>query len=259
MHLALAEEILSGSALPPATRGWLHEQRGAFLLGQTAPDVQSVSQQARQETHFYTLPRTSTRPAHEELFEAYPELARPSLLPADQAAFIAGYIAHLRVDEIWLDQIFLRYFAEGPEAWPVRAFRHNVLRTWLDERDRQRLNHGIAQALREAEPEGWLPFAGDHNLRAWRDWLVEQLRPGQPVQTVEVFARRLGIEPQKMKAVLRSPQRMEAEIFQHLPADALPVFHEQSRAESVQLIERYLAPRTHHSHTESHFRQGGTD
>jgi hypothetical protein len=246
MHLALAEKILSGQELPPAVRAWLHDHRGAFLLGQTAPDVKTVSQQARQETHFYTLPRTNTQPAHEELFEAYPELAQAHPLPPDQAGFIAGYIAHLLVDEIWLDQIFLRYFAEGPEEWRVRAFRHNVLRTWLDERDRELLGDDVGRALQEVEPEGWLPFVSDDNLRAWRDWLVEQLRPGHPTQTAAVFARRLGVEQAEMEAVLRSPTRMEGEIFRHIPRNVLRAFHESSYTESTALIDRYLKTLTNH-------------
>ena len=100
-HLSLAEEILRGDDLSSAARRLLIQQRGPFLLGHTAPDVKTVSGQDRHESHFYTIPRTSERPAYELLFDAHPSLARAESLPPPQAAFIAGYIAHLLLDEIY--------------------------------------------------------------------------------------------------------------------------------------------------------------
>jgi hypothetical protein len=243
MHLALAEEILRGDDLSPAARRLLIRQRGPFLLGHTAPDVQTVSGQFRDETHFYTLPRISDRPAHEVLFSAHPALARVKTLPPAQAAFVAGYIAHLLLDELWLDRIFLRHF--GGQEWGTRherLFLHNVLRTWMDRQDQQRLNGTVAMALREAEPRDWLPFVSDQELRAWRDWLAEQLGPGQGVQTAEVFAQRMGVSAQEVEAVLKSPQQMEERVFRHVPREALSAFHETGYTRSVALINRYLAP-----------------
>ncbi len=148
-HLALAEGVLRGGDLLPAMHALLMQQRGPFLLGHTAPDVQTVSGQAREETHFYAIPRTTERPAHETLFAAHPALARAEALPPPQAAFVAGYIAHLLLDELWLDEVFFRYFA-GQE-WGTRrerSFLHNVLRTWMDRQDLQRLDGSVTAALR---------------------------------------------------------------------------------------------------------------
>ena len=240
MHLTLAEEILRGDALPPAIRRLLTRQRGPFLLGHTAPDVQTVSGQRRDETHFYTIPPTSDVPAHETLFAAHPRLAHAATLPPAQAAFVAGYVAHLLLDELWLDDIFLRYFL--PEWSPLREsiFLHNVLRAWMDRQDQQRLDGSVATALREAEPQGWLPFVSDEHLRAWRDWLAGQLGPGHSVQTAEVFAQRMSVPVAEVEAVLRSPQRMEERVFRHIPQAALQSFHDTGYARSVALIAQYL-------------------
>jgi len=252
MHLALAEEILRGDALPPAVRRLLTWQRGPFLLGHTAPDVQTVSGQTRDETHFYTIPRTSDRPAYEALFAAYPVLAHAKSLPPAQAAFVAGYAAHLLLDELWLDDVFLRYFwqdwdtrRDKPRARVLRErlFLHNVLRTWMDRQDQQRLNDSVATALLEAEPQGWLPFVGDNHLRAWRDWLVGQIGAGGSVQTAEVFARRMGVPVAEVEAVLQSPQQMEERVFRHIPRAALQAFHDAGYARSVALIAQYLKGR----------------
>jgi hypothetical protein len=242
-HLALAEGILRGGDLPPAVNALLKAQRGPFLLGHTAPDVQTVSGQTREETHFYSILRTAERPAHEMLFVTHPALAHAEALPSAQAAFVAGYIAHLLLDELWLDDVFFRYFAGQEWGTPrERSFLHNVLRTWMDRHDLRRLNGSIPAALREAEPHRWLPFVGDEHLRAWRDWLVEQLGPGQAVQTAEVFARRMDVPVAEMEIILRSPQRMEEHVFSHIPRAALRSFHDAGYARSVDLLNRYLLP-----------------
>lgn len=240
-HLALAEDILRGGDLPPTVSALLTVQRGPFLLGHTAPDVQTVSGQAREETHFYALPRTGARSAHEALFAAYPMLARVETLSPAQAAFIAGYIAHLLVDELWLDMIFLPYFAGQEESTrQERAFLHNVLRTWMDRQALQRLDSSVLTALRQAEPGGWLPFVGDEHLRAWRDWLIEQLGPGRKVQTAEVFAQRMGVSAMEMEALLGSPQQMRERVFSLVPQQALRSFHDIGYARSIALVNRYL-------------------
>jgi len=252
MHLALAEEILRGDVFPPTVRRLLIQQRSSFLLGNTAPDVQTVSGQRREETHFHTVPRTSLpaprcpgereRPAYEALFAAHPVLACAELLTPAQAAFIAGYIAHLLLDELWIDDIFRRYFLPDWGPRRERLFLHNVLRTWMDRRDQQQLNGNLATELREAKPRGWLPFVSDEHLRAWRDWLAEQLTPGHSVRTAEVFAQRMGVPAAEVEAVLTSPQRMEKRVFHHIPQTALQSFHDTGYAHSVALIARYLKP-----------------
>jgi hypothetical protein len=240
MHLALAEEILRRGDLSSTARDLLLLQRGPFLLGNTAPDVQTVSGQARIESHFYTLPRTTDRPAHEILFTAHPALAHPTDLPPTQAAFVAGYIAHLLLDELWLDDIFLHHFGKDWASRQRRAFLHNVLRTWLDRQDQQQLNGNIVAALQRAEPQQWLPFVDDGALRAWRDWLIEQLSPGQSAQTTEVFARRMGVSATEMETLLSSPELMEAQVFRRVPRPALQCFHDTGYTKSVALINWYL-------------------
>ena len=240
-HLALAEDILRGGDLSLAAQALLTAQRGPFLLGHTAPDVQTVSGQAREETHFYSIPRTAGPSAHETLFATYPTLAHAEALPPAQAAFIAGYISHLLLDELWLDEIYLPYF--GHQEWGTpreRSFLHNVLRTWMDQQDLQRLDGSVPAALCQAEPCGWLPFVGDEHLRAWRDWLVAQLGPGRTVQTAEVFAQRMNVSVAEMEAILKSPQRMEEQVFSIIPQAMLESFHDKSYARSIELVDWYL-------------------
>lgn len=240
MHLALAEEMLRHRDLPPTAHRLLTRWRGPFLLGHTAPDVRAVSGQRREASHFYTIPRTSDRPAWRILFDAHPSLVCANALPPAQAVFVAGYIVHLLLDEIWLDDVFRRYFLQDWGPLRERLFLHNVLRIWLDRRDQRRLNGSTAATLRQAEPESWLPFVSDEHLRMWRDWLAEQLSPGHSMETAKVFARRMGIAASELEDVAASPQQMEERVFRHFPRSALESFHETGYRRSVALVGSYI-------------------
>lgn len=240
-HLLMAREVLEvGGLIAPAQR-LLRAQYGPFLLGHTAPDVQTVSGQRREETHFYTLPPSTATPAAQILLETYPELAHAERLSPAHAAFIAGYMAHLLADELWWWEIFHPFFGPhaGWDSWEERLFLHNVLRTWLDEQDQARLNGGERIALAAVEPQGWLPFVRDEDLRAWRDDLVEQLQPGHRIRTAEVFAGRMGVPAEAVEAAAHSPERM-AWIFRHVPLERLRLYREEVTHRSARLLNDYL-------------------
>ena len=180
-HLVLAQRLLDDSTLPGSIRQRLLAHRGAFLFGNTAPDVQTVSGQLREETHFFVIPWARVPLPHNALFSLYPALRRIRSLPADHAAFLAGYICHLWLDVVWVRDIYLNGF--GPHAhWGAnlreRHFYHNILRTWCDLNDQQQLNGSIGPALAAANPIEWLPFTADRYLVQWRDNLAEQFQPG---------------------------------------------------------------------------------
>jgi len=245
-HLAIARDSLADPTLPPSVGQLLTAQRGAFLLGAIAPDVQSISGQAREATHFFTFPSSKGKPlpakahpAHQVMLTAHPTLARADTLPADQAAFIAGYISHLALDELWIIQIFEPHFRQAKwGALRERMLIHNVLRTWLDRQSQ--LESAVREALAQVEPRGWLPFVADKHLRAWRDEIAAQLRPGAVIHTVEVFAARLGVLPDKLRRVLESPDAMQQRVFSRIPADCIDRFCTDARALSVSRIIEYL-------------------
>jgi len=249
-HLIMARELIESGRLAASGQRLLEAERGPFLLGHTAPDVQTVSGRPRHETHFYTIPPTSDTPAYRALLTTHPELAQADCLAPPQAAFLAGYLAHLLVDEKWWREIFHPFF--GPQVrwatWEERLFLHNVLRTWLDEQDQARLDGGEALVLSTAEPRGWLPFVRDEDLRAWRDLLIEQLRPGQQIHTAKVFASRMHLPVEAMETALNSPKRM-AQIFQHVPLARLETYRAEALHYSADLINEYLASSNEHPAT----------
>jgi hypothetical protein len=241
-HLSVAKDLLAHGGLSAAAQELIRSNRPAFLLGNTAPDVQTVSGQTRQATHFFDLPIQPGAPVPwEQMLNEFPALAQPARLAPAQVAFLAGYICHLQADWMWVLDIFLPVF--GPDAaWKnfgQRLYLHNVLRAYLDRQILGELGNGTASSLNRATPQTWLPFVADRHLAAWRDFLSSQLKPGAAVQTVEVFASRQGIAPEAYYRLLDSQARLDEEIFSHLPPESLITYRSQLLAENLRFIEEY--------------------
>ena len=121
--------------MPERVSQFLRNYRGEFLFGSTAPDVQVVSGQPREVTHFFDLPiKTGDQPAWDRFLTSYPDLAATNYLSAPQTAFISGYLCHLQADWLWVKGIFAPAFGPGC-SWGTfrqRLYYHNVLRAYLD-------------------------------------------------------------------------------------------------------------------------------
>jgi hypothetical protein len=242
-HLSLAEDLLQQPTLPEMTRKLLSRQRGAFLFGNTAPDVQTISGQARATTHFFDVPIQSERPLPwDALLAAHPGLARVERLTLAQAVFIAGYLCHLQADWWWVVEIFTPVFGPGCrwESLKRRLYLHNVLRAYLDQRVLQALPVTTGMYLGQAAPVGWLPFVSDPHLKQWREFLFTQLQPGAAIQTVEVFAARQGVAPDEYYHLINSETLMEQTVFTRLPRQRLEAYRQRVLAENVRLLQSYL-------------------
>jgi len=242
-HLDLAEKLLSHGALDPTLRERLRGSQSAFLLGNTAPDYVTLAGLPRETSHFFDVPIHRSQPAHRRLLEFFPELSAPIRLPDDQAAFLAGYLAHLWLDQAWIIGVFEPIF--GPDvhrdSFQQRLLDHNLLRAHLDRGARRHLPDGLAKDLADAEPNDWLPFADNRALANWRDHLAEQLLPGGHSLTVEVFAHRHGISPADFTQQLDSLPVMSEAVFKYLPSELLSKLQEMWLDRSIELVNDYLS------------------
>jgi hypothetical protein len=240
-HLLAACEIEAVADWPPALREILRAEWPAFLLGNIAPDVQTLSGQPREATHFFRVPLDSDTPAYTMMFAAHPALARARALPAAHAAFLAGYLAHLQFDQLWIAEIFAPVF--GLEAqwgdFRKRLYLHNALRAHWDAHDLEQLPADIGAQLHTARPARWLPFVRDEHLAAWRDAVGNQLIPGGAARTVEVFAERMRVDPQVFAALVNSPEAMRAKVFSRISPQQLFAYRARAMSESAQLIRAF--------------------
>lgn len=241
----MAIDLLEHPALTEYARQLLLSERGAFLFGNTAPDVQTISGQSRTDTHFFDLPLSSNAlPPWLLVRERHQNLKDASRLGKGQAGFLAGYLCHLQADWLWVRDIFVPVFGKK-SSWSTfqqRLYLHNVLRSYLDLEILPNLTDGfgLGMELKLAAVSNWLPFVEDRYLIGWRDFVADQLLPGAVIKTVEVFAERQGIPPQEYYSLLSSQERMENEVFAHLSRQDLAGYRRSVLDENTQLINAYL-------------------
>lgn len=249
-HLSIAQELIAHPDLPNEIRRMLQDNSGPFLLGNTAPDVQIISGQSRQATHFFSVPiKAGTQTPWNRLFAEYPDLIYPVEGNAARTTFIAGYLCHLQADWLWVANIFLPVF--GPDqSWgnfSKRLYLHNVLRAYLDLEVVQSLSPGLINSLHFTHPAEWLPFIRDVHLNEWRDYLVYQLQPGRKVKTVEVFAARHGIDAQEFSTLIQSEVSMDEHVFSRFPRRNLQNYRQHLVDQNVKLLQDYFNQDINHA------------
>lgn len=242
-HLASVWNLL---AQPPlhAAFPWLAEDavRAACLLGAISPDVRAFSGHPREETHFFDIPM-GERLGHERLLSEWPELADASALGQTHAAFVAGYMTHLIMDQCWVEMVVMPgLFVKGLD-WDTNHPNwrlYSLLMTYLEYRAAERMPERAVDLLARAEPDGWLPFVGDRALAEWRDHVVSIIQRGGPRRISRMFAESIGVSPAQMEAIVLSEARMAEEAFRTIPREQVLAFEAEAQRRSQVAVVDYL-------------------
>jgi hypothetical protein len=222
------------------------EARSACLLGAVSPDVRAVSRQAREETHFFAIPPQEEAPAQAIMLARWPELHRAPTRDLLRAAFVAGYITHLVMDQTWVEMIVMpSLFIEG-RSWGVfhpRWRTYSLLMTYLEDQASRYLSGGLAEQLVRAEPRGWLPFVRDRHLIQWRDHVAGIISSGGIRPLARMFALSNGMPVETLETIIRSEERRGAEVYRHVSRERLTAFEAETARRSQQAVTAYLLGR----------------
>ncbi|HYO88593.1 MAG TPA: hypothetical protein VER79_08080, partial [Candidatus Limnocylindrales bacterium] len=236
---AYARRLLDDALLPAPAAALLRDEYPAYLLGSITADGHSGAGLRREDTHFYAYDQPITAPLHERMLAAYPRLADVTE-PAGRA-FLAGYVGHLALDEVWTEGVTRPYFLDS--LWGTSSERFlmlNVLLLTLDERDRARLTPEMAEALNEAGHGNWLPFLPDAALLDWRNLIAGQLKPGAPSQTVPIISERTGLSQADIRALVTSPASLNERLWAFVPRAVVPDTEARMLAIAANRVAEYL-------------------
>lgn len=247
MHLQIAEAIKARVEQDQDERlqRRLCQEWPAFYLGSVAADFQTICDVPRFQTHFYQMPPADDDEAYPAMLSSFPELADASALSPDRALFVAAYIAHLLLDLLWFRQILIPYFVEACNwgDFSQRRLVHHILLSYLDKLAFDSLPPSAATVLAAAQPKAWLPFAADDDLIAWRDLLVAQLQPGAKLETVTIYAERIGMSPDEFLHKLEDPEWIEAQVFKSVPVGEVQSKLAAAVPHCIHVITDYLSLR----------------
>ncbi len=242
MHLKIAEAVASQIPDDAPLTQRLQAEWPAFYFGSVAPDYQAISDVAREVSHFYRTPPEPNNRAYDRMLATYPELAQSHALSPTQAVFVAGYCAHLLLDIIWFWDVLMPHFVErdGLGDRRDRYLMHNVVLTYLDRQAIAVLPPSAVTTLDAVRSNHWLPFADDADLDRWQAMLVAQLQPGAAIQTVEIYAERMGLSAEAFAARLDDPRWMQTNIFDLIPVNQIEARLDSAVAEIIDVVATYL-------------------
>ena len=216
---------------------------GYFLLGSTAPDMRAITKRPREHYHFAPLDFEGVGDGARALLESNPHLEG---LSGREAAFVAGYISHIVLDECWITGVFRPAFGDAGAAPDARGLvLDRALQLELDRR-----TNGVAECLglmRDADMPLGLGFVSDEEVTRWRLWVVEFLERDFSWERLRFMARRIarGDEAHPAYAVadelLRSTPESLEEMFDVVSRDELREFERRSVDTLCEHLEGYLA------------------
>ncbi|MDX2077277.1 MAG: zinc dependent phospholipase C family protein [bacterium] len=221
-HLEIAQRLLKDEHIPYDQRAFLSAHSDAFLLGSIAADARVGSGMPREHTHFYHHRHPIIKSPWLVMVEENPDLLTPH--SPDQRAFVAGYVAHLSVDEHWAMHMLAPNFV-GKE-WRNRSpqfkfYMLHIILIVMDERDLSRLESWQYERLMAAKPNKWARFISDNDLSSWQHTIAKQLHPEGKSLTLDILGKRVIKTPEEMRELLDSEPRMHDSLWQYIPKSVL--------------------------------------
>ena len=245
LHLSLAKNLADQLALRD-----IESDRGAYYLGSTAPDMRRVARLDRSQTHFFRLDNFEHQDSVRAMFAAYPDLQDRGKLNASTAAFLAGYMTHLVLDEGWICEVYRPLFGEKSA---LHGSQHaNVLdRVIQFEMDRQRREDcetlaTIREAVLTTSLELSVGFLEMDSLYKWRDLNLEFLKVPPTWERFRGIAAMLlgeyGITtPEQVDALMLQVPDLLREAVDHVGWQRIQGFIETAANRSLSEIRDYLS------------------
>jgi hypothetical protein len=244
LHTVIAKEV--GDRLRHRI---LEGERGNLYLGSTAPDIRVITLWERHRTHFFDLSNFDEQSGVEGLFAAYPRLREVGGIGGATAAFVAGYLTHLVMDELWITTIYRPFFGErSPLGGNLRAnIMDRAMQFSLDRQkriDRALMAHVLEEVAR-SDLAIEIDFIDEETLHRWKDVIIEIVdHPPDWERFRAVAGRHLrdaGIEsPEQFEEFLRSLPDLVDETLRYLSEERLREFMERSVEHSFGAVKEYL-------------------
>ena len=239
-HVATAREALARLK----TRE-LEKQIGCYLLGSTAPDIRVITGRPREETHFIGIDADHGESGITHLLEAYPHLTK---LQGSSRAFLAGYLTHLTVDELWIRHVYQPFFGRDStlQSTLEANFMDRVLQFYMDraERsDRDRFQQ-FYEYIFQADPGEELQFLDLPLLHRWREVVARILSQDPTWDAFRAFIlRRFSGLEQGEETVLQGfceavPEVLERTL-RYVTPERIAVFKEDAISHSVAAVRDY--------------------
>lgn len=241
-HVATARRVLDTLDYPE-----LEEEIGCFLLGSTAPDIRIMTGRPREETHFFDVKSDHGISGIPRLLENHPHLVQ---LKGRPKAFVSGYLTHLAVDELWVDQVYRPYFGSGSHlGGDLEAnLMDRLLQFHMDRGERLDRNRfdSFCEYMFTADAGEEIGFIDVPTLHRWREVVTNILKQEPTWEAFRTFTTRRfggeeGAEPEQVHAFFESiPEALERTLT-YVTHERLEAFRADAIRCSTEAVRAYLS------------------
>lgn len=245
LHLTIARDLANELASPV-----VDAERGSFYLGATTPDIRALTRGNREHTHFFKLDDFGEQNGVHRLFEAQPSLRDASAVGTPTAAFLAGYISHLVLDEDYITAIYRPLFGErSPLSGDAMADVMDKTLQWDIERadceDLAKVEE-IRAVLAETAVEVAIEFIAHEHLLQWRDLTADAIGSQPSIdRLVRFLGRRLPeFRFEDDEAAARFAERIPGLLqrtWDHVGAERVREYLHDARQRAQRSMKEYLS------------------
>ena len=220
----------------------IFDNLGMYLLGSTSPDIRAMTKESRQQYHFAPLDFDEIGKGVDNMLKLYPQLSNLSNGNAT-AAFIAGYISHIVLDECWIKTMFRPLFGNGNNV--SNLINDRALQLEMDKSSsmisKEAIQH-IANIQDLPEP-GFIPAK---TILDWKQWVSNFLNRDFTWERLRFMAQRISMGDQSHAAhkvadkFLKDMPGSLNNLLKQLPGDNLANFETFTKQKIKKTLNGYL-------------------
>lgn len=242
MHIDLA---LQAAALLEHNR--IEDNLGCFVLGSTAPDIRAITKHHRSKYHFASLDFDEVGAGVAGLFKSHPNLIDHQSYNDRTVAFLAGYITHIVSDEIWIKDVYRRYFGNRKifEDPIVGNVMDRVMQLSMDKKSWPVFD-GVRHSLSSGTGNIDLTFIDQSDLEEWAKWVNVVGDRGFSWDRIGFMANRIArgdaFHPAHRVAeefITGMPGSLE-DLYTKVPAEDIEDYSKRAVESMFEEVKRYL-------------------
>lgn len=227
----------------------LDDERGNLYLGSTAPDIRVITRWERSRTHFFELDEFGEQDGVCNFLAAYPALSEAGSVSRQTAAFVAGYLTHLVMDETWINMVYRpRFGSASPLGGGLKAnVMDRAIQFSLDceRRNDSELVAHVTESVARRDLGLDVGFIDADTLKRWHEVVLDMISQAPDWERFRHGARRhLGAgesESEDFEELVRSIPDLVEETLRYLSPEFVREFMSEAQDRSVAAVREYLA------------------
>ncbi len=242
-HMARARTIADQLRHPA-----IDADRGSYYFGSSAPDIRVITRRDRSETHFFDLDDLAAQDSIEAMLDAHPQLRAVGGLDPGTLAFMAGYLTHLAMDEVYIETMYREFFgARSPmrddKRAPVldRALQFEMNRRDLEDEE---VMSEIKTSLEVCRTANAVPFIPDDQLPRWREVVIDFASQGPTwdrfPRMMNIHLQRAGFSDEQIDDLSRNASDLVHESLSYVGEARVQEFLDLAMERSRERLREYL-------------------